>query len=249
MTSDSLQILSLSLLHKSAIMKITALSILLLLSAFTCSAQDDKDEFTKSLMQDSCTFNTTGRNTYFILEPGYQLVLTGKDGKDSAKLVITVLNETKKVGGVMTRVVEENESVNGKTVEISRNFFAYCKQTGSIYYFGEEVDMYKDGKIVDHEGAWTAEGKNKAGVVMPGLVLNGAKYYQEIAPGVAMDRAEIISNIEMMNTPAGNFNGVLKTKETSGLKKLEKEYKFYAPGIGLIKEEELVLVKYGFVKL
>ena len=224
---------------------------LLLLSLLSTSlfAQKNKDDnFTQSLLQDSCTFQSTGRTTYFILEPGYRLELRGKDGKDSAMLVITVLNETKKIGNVETRVVEENESVNGKTVEISRNFFAFCKQTGSIYYFGEEVDMYKDGKVVNHEGAWTAEGNNKAGVVMPGLVLIGAKYYQEIAPGKAMDRAEIISISETMKTPAGEFTNVLKTLESTPIEIGEKEYKYYAPGIGLIKEENLLLVKYGFVK-
>jgi hypothetical protein len=222
--------------------------LLLSLSADHLPAQKKGDNYTESMMQDSCTFVTSGRNTYFILEPGYQLILEGKDGKDSAKLVITVLNETRKVGNVETRVVEENESVNGKTVEISRNFFAYCRQTGSMYYFGEEVDMYKDGKIVNHEGAWLAEGNNKCGVVMPGLVLIGAKYYQEIAPKVAMDRAEIISNTEMMKTPAGDFKNVLKTLESTPIEIGDKEYKYYAPGIGLIKEEELVLVKYGFLK-
>ncbi len=212
------------------------------------SQNKDAKTFTESLMQDECTFLTTGRNTYFILEPGYQLTLAGKDGKDSTVLIITVLNETKKVGNVETRVVEENESVNGKTIEISRNYFAFCKQTGSVYYFGEEVDNYKDGKIENHSGAWLAEGKNKAGVQMPGLVLLGARYYQEIAPGAAMDRAENLSITETKETPAGKFTNVLKTEETTPLEPKEKEYKLYAPGIGLIKDEELLLVKYGFVK-
>jgi hypothetical protein len=242
-----IQELTLILQGKHALMKTLSLAPLLLLCTFGF-AQKKGDDFTRSLMQDSCTFTASGRNLYFILEPGYQLVLEGKDGKDSARLVITVLNDTRRIGNVETRVVEENESVNGKTVEISRNFFAFCRQTGSIYYFGEEVDMYKDGKIVNHEGAWTAQGPNTCGLVMPGLVLVGAKYYQEIAPNVAMDRAEIISNTESMQTPAGNFTGVLKTLESTPIEIGEKEYKYYAPGIGLIKEENLLLVKYGFVK-
>jgi hypothetical protein len=47
---------------------------------------------------------------------------------------------------------------------------------------------------VSHEGAWLA-GQNgaKAGMIMPGKVVVGLKYYQEIAPGVAEDRAEIVS--------------------------------------------------------
>jgi hypothetical protein len=216
--------------------------ITLFLSA-VASAQSK--QFTEDLMQKDCMFETTGRNRFFILEPDYQLTLENKNG---GRLVITVLNETRKIGDVETRVVEENESENGKPVEISRNFFAFCEQTGSIYYFGEEVDIYKNGKIVKGKDAWTAEGNNKAGVAMPGLVLLGARYYQEIAPGAAMDRAEILSTSETKNTPAGNFTNCLKTEETTPLEPKEKEYKFYAPGIGLIQDEDLLLIKYGFVK-
>ena len=202
-------------------------------------------QFTEDLSQKDCTFETTGRNQYFILEPGYQLTLENKSG---GRLVITVLNETKKIGNTETRIVEENESENGKPVEISRNFFAFCKQTGSVYYFGEEVDIYKNGKMTKGGDAWIAEGNNRAGVAMPGLVLTGARYYQEFAPGVAMDRAEIISTSETKQTPSGNFTNCLKTEETTPLEPREKEYKLYAPGIGLIQDEDLLLTKYGFVK-
>ncbi len=166
-------------------------------------------QFTEDLMQKDCTFETTGRNQFFILEPGYQLTLENKKG---GKLVITVLNETRQIGETETRIVEENESENGRPVEISRNFFAFCKQTGSVYYFGEEVDLYKNGKLVKGEDAWLAQSNNKAGVAMPGLALLGARYYQEIAPGVAMDRAEILSTSETKQTPAGNFTNCLNTE-------------------------------------
>ena len=205
-------------------------------------------QFTASFMKDSCTFETTGRNNFFILEPGYQLVLEGAEGRNSTKLVITVLKETKKIGNVETRVVEENETTNGKTVEISRNFFAFCKQTGSIFYFGEEVDKYKNGKIISHDGAWIAEGNNNAGIMMPGIILIGARFYNEIAPRVAMDRVEIISLNNTLQTPAGTFLNCLETEETTSLEPKVKEYKLFTPGIGLIKDGELLLTKYGYVK-
>jgi hypothetical protein len=233
-------------------MKKTFLSLVILVlfqSIMIAQNQKGNDSklFTESFKQDS-TFSTTGRNQYFILEPGYQLILEGMEDKDSVRLLITVLKETKVVGGIITRVVEENESVNGKIVEISRNYFAFSKQTRSIFYFGEDVDMFKDGKVINHDGSWLAEGKNKAGIGMPGLILLGARYYQEIAPDLAMDRAEIISISETFKTPAGNFSNCLKTEETTALNVNEKEFKLYAPGIGLIKDEELLLVKYGFLK-
>lgn len=220
-------------------------TLILMLVFSTVSIVAQSGQFTEDLRAEDCTFETTGSNRYFILEPNYQLVLENKKGD---RLVITVLNETRKIGNVETRVVEENESRNGKPVEISRNFFAFCKQNGSIYYFGEEVDLYKNGRMVRGEDAWTAEGKNRAGVVMPGIALLGAKYFQEIAPGVAMDRAEIISISETKNTLAGNFTNCLKTEETTPLEPKEKEYKIYAPGVGLIQDEDLLLVKHWFIK-
>ena len=224
--------------------KITVLFIIIL-SSFTIS-QTDNDGFINTFNTDSCLFSSTGQNKYFILEPGYRLVLASEDNEE--QVVITVLNETKIINGIETRIVEENESKNGETKEISRNFFALCKSTGDVFYFGEEVDIYKNGKIVSHSGAWIADGKNKPGLVMPGNYEIGYKYYQEIAPDAAMDRAEIISINETYKTPSGKFTGCLKTQETTPLNPKEKEYKHYAPGIGLIQDEDLLLVKYGFIK-
>lgn len=197
---------------------------------------------------DEKNFSSTGRNDYFILEPGYQLVLQGDEEGDKVVLTITVLDETKKVGGVETRIVEERESKGGKIVEVSRNYFAVDKTTRNIYYFGEDVDMYKKGKIVNHEGSWLS-GKDGAryGLAMPGKCEIGYRHYQEIAPKIAMDRAEVVSVSEVVKTPAGKFERCLKTMESSALNPSEKEYKFYAPGIGIIRDEDARLVKYGFV--
>ena len=197
---------------------------------------------------ENCTFSTTGNNTYFILEIGYYLILEGVDEGNNVKLNITVLNQTEMVGTIETRVVQENETVNGEIVEISRNFFAFCEETKSIFYFGEEVDIYEGGMIVSHEGEWRAdEGDNKPGIIMPGLALIGARYYQEIAPGVAMDRAEIIENNATITVPVGTFEGCLIIKETSPVEPGALEYKYHAPGIGLIIDEMLELVQYGFL--
>ena len=73
------------------------------------------------------------------------------------------------------------------------------------------------------------------------------KYYQEIAPGEAMDRAEIMSLDEVCETPAGTFSNCLKVKETSALNPFEKEYKYHAPKIGLIRDEDLELTKHATV--
>jgi hypothetical protein len=198
--------------------------------------------WTTEFVLDSGDLVTTGRNPYFILEPGYVLTLEDKD----TRLVITVLDDIRRVDNVDTRVVEERETSKGQPVEVSRNFFAISRRTNAVFYFGEDVDTYKNGKIAGHEGAWQA-GANGArfGLAIPGLPLVAAKYYQEIAPGVAMDRAEILSMNEIVTTPAGEFKDVLKIAETTPLEPGVREYKYYARGIGLIQDGSLKLTKYG----
>jgi hypothetical protein len=236
---------------------VTAIATSLLCCVLICLPSDngvaeeavkkESEAWTEVFNLEKCSFYSTGRNDYFILEPGYQLTLEGVEDKDTLKLEVTVLDQTRMIGNVETRVVEERETVNGDLIEVSRNYFAICKQTNSVFYFGEETDVYEKGEIVSHSGAWRADSGNaKAGLMMPGIVLVGSRYYQEIAPGVAMDRAEIVSTKETLPTPAGEFENCMKTEETTPLEPEEKEYKYYAPGIGLIKDEDLLLTKYGF---
>ena len=200
-----------------------------------------------------CELASTGRNQYFILEPGYQLVLEGA----SEKIAVTVLDQTKTITGVVdeakapatvtTRVVEEREWKDDELIEVSRNFFAICPATKDVFYFGEEVDDYQDGEVTSHSGAWLAgESGARAGLIMPGDPKVGMKYYQEVAPDVALDRAEIVSLDETLETPAGAFSNSLKTQEGTALNPGEKELKTYAPGIGLSQEEALLLTDYGF---
>jgi hypothetical protein len=189
---------------------------------------------------------TTGQNQYFVLEPGYQMILEG----GGTKLQITVLDETKTVDGVVTRVVEEREWKGGELHEVARNYYAICEQTKDVFYFGEDVDHYENGKVVKHDGSWLAGSKgNKAGLMMAGNPKVGMKYYQEIAPEVEMDRTEVVSLDETCETHAGTFSKCLKAKVGSAMEPLVTEYKYYAPGIGLVMDQDLLLVKHGFVKM
>ena len=208
--------------------------------AASVAPKKDK-EWTRDFAIEDCDFSSVGANRFFILRPGHRLVLES----GTEKVVITVLNDTVMVGKTETRVVEEREYENGELKEVSRNFFAICRKTGNVFYFGEDVDVYSKGKIVRHSGAWRADAKDsQAGLIMPGTILLGARHYQEIAP-TAMDRAEILSTDATLKTPAGTFKNCLRVEETSGLDPGETCYKTYAPGIGLIQDEDLLLTEYS----
>ena len=70
---------------------------------------------------------------------------------------------------------------------------------------------------------------------MPGKFVVGLKYYQELAKVKDEGRAEVVSLDDVIDTPAGKFQQVLKTEETTTLEPGEKEYKFYASGLGLFQ--------------
>jgi hypothetical protein len=222
---------------------VTLAIIGLLASGTNATPGNQKNElWTSEFAVDKRELSATGRNTYFILEPGYRLVF--EDGNE--RLVITVLAETRPVDGVETRVVEERETKEGKLVEISRNYFAIDRRTNDVFYFGEEVDIYKGGRVASHSGAWLSGVKGaRFGLMMPGHVGLRMRHYQEVAPGVAMDRAEVVSLSETVQTPAGEFTDCLKVEETTALEPGVREYKYYAAGVGLVRDGSLKLVKYG----
>lgn len=219
----------------------TAIVALLLGGAAALISQTGKD-WQSVFPLDRKVWGTKGANPYFNLTPGYQLSFA--HGKDTD--VVTVLNETKRIDGVETRVVEDRESKNGELEELTRDYYAIDPITNDVYYFGEDVDVYKKGRVVSHEGAWLSGVKGaKFGLMMPGMPKTGQRFYQEQAPGVGMDRAEILPGLETISAPAGSFANCVHVAETSAMEKRMADHKWYAAGVGLVKDGEMVLVKYG----
>ena len=222
-------------------------------------AKDQESGYTDQFRLRDCDFVDEGETTYFILKPGYQLVLAGPEDGEHVVLVITVLDETRKfhlpeIGWVTTRVIEEKEWADGRPVETARGFFAIDKNTGDLYDFGDEVDLYNDEgtEVVSHDGTWhagqpDADGLAKPGIFMPGTFLLGAKYHQQLADGLSMERAE---NWEMgltVKTPSGTFHDCIRVRETNWAEPEGAEtFKTHAPGIGLIGEDTLELVAFGY---
>lgn len=226
-------------------MRTVAAAVICVLLTGLAAAQRTEAPWTDRFDVDRHDLRSTGRNPYFILEPGY--VLTLDHGRE--RLVITVLPDTRVIDGVETRVVEERETNGAAVVEVSKNYFAINSRTSDVFYFGEDVDIYKNGKVTGHEGAWlSGVGGARFGLMMPGAPAAGARYYQEIAPRVAMDRAQILTLGDTLVTPAGTFSGVLKIEETTPLEPGAREYKYFAKGVGLLQDGDLKLSSYGFAQ-
>lgn len=212
-------------------------------------------EFTKEFPIEDCHFVPYGGSDYFSLNPGRKTYFNNRecvaqgDCDEREDLTIAVTKDLKKVfidvdrqrRVVWTRVVVETERAGGKLVEISHNYFATCLPGRDVYYFGEDVDIYEDGKVVSHDGAWLA-GRFGAqpGIIMPdSAFIVGQRYYQELARGVALDRAEHVATDLDIDLQAGNFEDCIEVTETTPLEPGAESKKVYCPGAGLVIDNDL----------
>jgi hypothetical protein len=187
-------------------------------------------------------FTLKSTNDYFPLRPGSSWTLRGTEDGNAVELRVDVLKKTVDVGGVTTRVVEERHYENGQLIEYSRNFFAATSE-GTICYFGEDVDIYENGRVVAHTGAWRADAPgNRPGIYIPAEPQVGMTYFMEGAPRVAEDRAEIIGKRVRTRVPAGTFKSTIQIRETAldG----DESVKIFARGVGIVVDGPLELVRY-----
>jgi hypothetical protein len=210
------------------------------------------------------TFTADITNPYFPLPVGATWVYTGKEQGQNIGLEITVLDtEPFRFGGgqnVTTRVVRETEwadtFANGvidpgeQLIEVSLNYFGQTQTdpapgTGTVCYFGENVDIYEDGEIVGHEGAWRADGRKglpgtAPGIFMPAAPQPGMTFQQEVAEGVAQDLATIVRT-GTATLPDGTVVNTITVRDFNPLDG-SRGTKVYAQGVGLIEDGPLRLL-------
>jgi len=181
-------------------------------------------------------------NKYFHLPVGTILKFEKETKEGLEQITIEILNEKVDVNGVQTRVYLDTVYLDGQIREQTRDYIAQHKKTGDIWYFGEDVNNYEEGKLVDHEGAWLY-GKDGA---LPGIWIKanpqiGEIYLQEYLEGKAEDRVEILSLSETVNVNGKTYENCLKTYDYTLLDDHSKEHKYYCPEIGnLVYVEHLV---------
>src|SRR5919202_3228191 len=199
-------------------------------------------------------FTTTIDNKYFPLKPGTTFVYEGKFQGAPERDVMAVTHDTRRVMGVECLVASDRVTEDGKLIEQTYDWYAQDKE-GNVWYFGEHVTEYKDGKVTGHEGSWEAGvGGAKPGIAMKANPASGQIYRQEYSKGVAEDKARVISLKGSAKVPYGSFDHVLVTEEFTPLEPGVIERQYYVAGVGDIVEAtvkgqperiELVAVKRG----
>jgi len=166
-------------------------------------------------------------------------ILEGREDGQKVRIVRTLLpnrHKTFKIGGqtVAALVMEDREFKNGKLEEVTLDYFAQDDE-GAVYYLGEDVDEYEHGKVKGHSGAWLlGKDTQTPGVILPAHPKVGDKFKSEDVSRDINEDDEVISVSETVTVPAGTYENCVKVKERLADGKIE--YKFYAPGVGVVKE-------------
>ncbi len=191
---------------------------------------------------------TSVDHLYFSLVPGTSRTYEGQKEEDGEIITegftFSNLGPGPTILGVQTTIQRDRAFENGQIVEDTFDYYAQ-DTIGNVWYFGEDVTNYRyddDGLLLgtDSASSWIS-GVNDAvpGFIMPANLIEGFNYRQEFAPADdAIDEATIFSLGNTVSLSIGEFTNVLQVFEVNELDPDAREFKYYAPGVGLILVEE-----------
>ena len=130
---------------------------------------------------------------------------------------------------VDTAIIQYVAYLDGRIHEVAIDWYAQADD-GSVWYFGEDVFNYEDGKVADTKGTWAAGDKTPAAMIMPANPQVGDVYRPENAPGIAFEEVRVDKVDQDVAGPSGNISGAMEVNELhmDGT----REGKVFAPGYG-----------------
>ena len=188
-------------------------------------------------------------NTFFPFQPGGLKVFTGSDHGTKTGAIDDYLTATRTFSfngqNVACRILVEEAFEDAELVERSFNYFAQAND-GTVYYFGEVVDNYENGVIVNHNGSWLVGGATlpsdppgignapQPAVFMPANPELGDVFKPEDLFPIVDETGEVVGVDLDVLVPAGKYDGAIEVEESTLLAP-GTELKWYAPGVGVVK--------------
>ena len=188
-------------------------------------------------------------NAFFPFQPGGLKVFTGSEHGSKTGAIDDYLTATRTLRwnrkNVACRILVEEAYEDDELVERSFNYFAQADD-GTVYYFGEVVDNYEDGVLVNHDGSWLVGGATlpsdppgignapKPAVFMPATPELGDVFKPEDLYPIVDETAEVVGVDLGVLVNGTKYNGAIKIEETTLLAP-GSEFKWYAPGVGVVK--------------
>ena len=185
--------------------------------------------------------STLINNEWLPLRPGTQFVYDGTNVEDDGKtvphrIVITVTDLTKVIGGIRSVVTWDVDYNDGELVEAELAFFAQDKD-GNVWRMGEYPEEYEEGKFVAASPWIHGLEEARAGIEMQAKPRLGTpSYAQGWGPAVNWtDRGKVDQVGQKTTVPAGHYEDVLVIAETSQSEPDAQQLKYFARGVGNVR--------------
>jgi len=180
-------------------------------------------------------------NEWMPLKPGTRLVYEGTTVEDDGtvvphRVVITVTDLTKVIGGVRTSVTWDLDYSDGELVEAELAFFAQ-DTSGTVWRMGEYPEEYEEGKFVAAKPWIHGFEDARAGIMMLARPRVGTpSYAQGWGPAVDWtDRGQVDQVGQKTCVGSKCYDDVLVIAETSQSEPNAHQLKYYARGIGNVR--------------
>lgn len=194
-----------------------------------------------SMPPDPGAFGQPRGNPWFPLVPGTVTRYRGTDDGERFRERVVVTSRTRKVQGISATVVRDVvRRADGSVAERTHDWYA-ADDEGNVWYFGEATATFDDeGAVESREGSWEAGVDGAvAGIIMPADPGPTDAYRQELDRGHAEDQAWIVQRGATTTVPYGTLHDVVRTFEWSRLEKDVISTKLYAPGVGIVREQDV----------
>jgi hypothetical protein len=162
-----------------------------------------------------------------------QVIMGGQvDGKPF-RTEVTRLPGTKPITWrgttIDTAIIQYVAYSDGRIHEVALDWYAQADD-GSVWYLGEDVFNFEDGKVADTKGTWVASDKTPAAMIMPAKPLAGDVYRPENAPEVVFEQVRVEKVDQTVAGPSGDASGAIEVMELhmDGT----SEGKTFGPGYG-----------------
>ena len=185
--------------------------------------------------QGSPTFTDPTRitNPLFPKDRRTQVIQLGVEGEGTVRFEVTQLPDPRVISWegrrIKTVVTHFVAYTNGRLVEVALDYYAQSDD-GAVWYFGEDVDNYADGLLVDHDGTWLAGRDGPPGMIMPARPRVGDVYRPENIPGLVFEEATVTAVGLTVPGPRGPVKGAIRV--SARLLDGTVEEKIFTPGYG-----------------
>ena len=205
-------------------------------------AQQSLTSVKESEVFDSRNFDRSTHidNEWFPLKPGTRFVYEGftiEEGKRVPhRVVFSVTDLTKVIGGVRAVIAHEQDYSAEKLVEAEIVFFAQDND-GTVWQLGQYPEEYENGKLVGAP-AWIHGIQDaRAGIIMKAEPRPGTpSYSQGWGPAVNwMDRGMVYQVGQKTCVPLKCYEDVLVIDETTEQEPGAHQHKYHARGVGVVR--------------